>query len=110
MICYSAADISAIAANPVRVDPLAMGLALAGLARSFVPVAARREAVRGLLPAALWHLTPARLLAAGYLVNGFLALRTDPAFALASLMFAIGAFNFDRAENDVLRRALRLRR
>ncbi len=110
MAFYSAADISAICANPVRIDPLAMAFALGGLARAFVLVPQRREETGSPAMALAWHVTPARLLALGYLANGLFALPADATFALACAMFAVGSFNFDRAQNDVARRALRLRR
>lgn len=113
MICYSAADISAVCSNPVTIHAGPLIPAIAGLARSFYQVPEKLENISNTFDRAMWHITPARLLAGGYLANSAIALTSatpDMAFASISALWAIGTYHMSPDQHSHLLTAVGLKR
>lgn len=113
MICYSAADISAVCSNPVSIHAGPLIPAVAGLARSFYKVPEKLDDITGKFDRAMWHITPARLLAGGYLANSAIALTSeapDVAFASISAIWAIGTYHMSPDQHNHLLTAVGLKR
>lgn len=109
MMCYSTADISAVFSNPVSVQAGPLIPAMAGLARSFYNLPENLNDISSGFDRAMWHITPARLLATGYLINSAIALNSsnpDLAFAAISALWAIGTYNMDPKQNDHIRKSI----
>ena len=105
---YGMADIASVASNPKGIEPIGMGAALLGFTKALLNEKINMRFKN--TPLEIWnhHITPFRLMAAGYMVAA--ANSGDSSYAIAILCAATGLILFDPSQNNDLMRRIGLKK